>query len=73
MPRETTVMLKTYRGWRIEVRDDGGQGWLAIIREPQTGLATTLRNRVPQGLEPLLAEARSRVDRETGQELALNW
>jgi hypothetical protein len=64
MTRSTTVQVRTYRGHRLEVRDDGGDGWIVSIYLVKGGaLPEALRNSVPNGLATLLAEAERRVDR----------
>ena len=65
MRRETTVGVRSHRGHRIEVRDDGGEGWAVVIhpRPGDAGDPETLRDRTPNGLSGLLAEARRRADR----------
>jgi hypothetical protein len=64
MTRPTTVEVRTHRGHRLEVRDDGGEGWIVAVHPPRGGAPPeVLRNGVPNGLAALLAEARRRVDR----------
>ena len=65
MARSSGVQVRTYRGHKLELRDDGGTGWTVAIHPPPGGDAPTetLRNRMPLGLGGLLAEARRRVDR----------
>ena len=64
MTRPTTVQVRTYRGHRLEVRDDGGEGWTVAVYPSRGGAPPeVLRNGVPKGLATLLAEARRRVDR----------
>lgn len=60
------IETRTYRGFRLEIRDDDGDGWsVAIYPTPGTAAQTmTLRNRVPSGLAILLAEAEARIDRQ---------
>ncbi len=60
-----SVRLLTYRSFRIEVFDENGSGWRVIVRPPQGEDPTPdiLRNHMPHGLEPLLSEAKARVDR----------
>jgi hypothetical protein len=65
MRRERGIQIHSYRGHRIEVRDDGGDGWAVVVhpRLGDRGAAATLRSGMPNGLAGLLAEARRRVDR----------
>ena len=70
MARPTAVQVRTYRGHRLELRDDGGTGWTVAVHPPGGGQggdggapAEVLRNSVPNGLAALLAEAERRVDR----------
>ncbi len=65
MPGATRVWLRTYRGYRMDVRDEAGTGWRVDIYPPGAvlGEREVLRNRMPAGLESLLDEARRRVDR----------
>jgi hypothetical protein len=60
-----SVRLLSYRRFRIEVFDEDGSGWRVIVRPPEGGHAAPeiLRNHMPRGLEPLLAEAKARIDR----------
>jgi hypothetical protein len=60
-----SVRLLTYRSFRIEVFDEEGSGWRVIVRPPAGGhpAPEVLRNHMPAGLEPLLAEAKARIDR----------
>jgi hypothetical protein len=63
MTRSTTVEVRTYRGHRLEVRDDGGDGWIVSIYPVAGGaLPEAIRNSIPNGLATLLAEAEQRVD-----------
>jgi hypothetical protein len=63
MPRSAKVQLQTYRNHRLEVRDDGGDGWCVVIHVPGDGARSeVLHNRVPNGLRALMGEARRRVD-----------
>jgi hypothetical protein len=59
------VQVRTYRGHRLELRDDGGTGWTVAVHPPggDGGPTDMLRNSVPNGLTALLAEAKHRVDR----------
>jgi hypothetical protein len=63
MTKQQPVSLKSYRNHRLEVLDDGGDGWVVTIYEPQCGKSATLRNRVPSGLKFLVAEAEATIDR----------
>jgi Ca2+-transporting ATPase len=65
MRRETGIQVHTYCGHRIEVRDDGGDGWAVMVhpRPGDRGAPETLRSGMPNSLAGLLAEARRRVDR----------
>ncbi|MCO6415655.1 hypothetical protein JYK14_05615 [Siccirubricoccus sp. KC 17139] len=63
MPRLRRVGLKTYRQHRLEMLDDGHEGWVVAIHAPDDGGQVTLRNHVPSGLVQLLEEARQQVDR----------
>ena len=65
MRRETGIQVHTYRGHRIEVRDDGGDGWAVVVhpRPGDHGAPETLRSGTPNGLAGLLAQARRQVDR----------
>ncbi len=65
MARSSGVQVRTYRDHKLELRDDGGTGWAVAIHPPPGSGAPpeTLRNRMPLGLNGLLAEARRRVDR----------
>jgi hypothetical protein len=60
------IELRTYRDCRLEVLDDGGDGWMVVVHAPDAPSERQLRNRVPQGLAPLLAEAKAHVDRRLG-------
>jgi hypothetical protein len=59
------MQVRAYRGHRLELHDDGGTGWTVLVYPPpgRGGAPEVLRNRMPNGLECLLAEARRRVDR----------
>lgn len=66
MPRQYVVDVRSYRGHRLEVQDDGGDGWRVVVHAPRGARVPsveTLRNSVPGGLGELLGEARRRVDR----------
>ena len=65
MRRVTKVETRRYRGFSLEVRDEHGAGWSVAIYPPRgaSEAPVTLRSSVPRGLEPLIAEARARVDR----------
>lgn len=56
--------FRTYRNHRLELLDDGAEGWIVTVRGPDGGgVLTMLRNRVPNGLGTLIEEARREVDR----------
>lgn len=59
------VRIVTHRSFRIEVIDEDGAGWRVILWPPDGGTPAPeiLRNYMPSGLDPLLAEARARIDR----------
>lgn len=60
------VEVRTYRDSRLEVLDDGGDGWtVAIYASDGTG-RVLLRNRTPHGLAQLLKEAEAHVNRRLG-------
>jgi hypothetical protein len=64
MARSTTLQVRTYRGHRLQLRDDGATGWtIAIHSACRNAAPVLLRNSVPSGLATLLAEAERRVDR----------
>ena len=71
--RPNTVFVQSYLGCRLEVQDDGGDGWIVRVHDAKKGVSFTLRNRVPTGLEPLLAEARERIDRIRGAIEGPRW
>ena len=56
MRRERGIQVHTYRGYRIEVRDDGGDGWAVVVhpRPGDHGAPETLRSGMPNGLAGLL-------------------
>ncbi|WP_043342623.1 hypothetical protein [Belnapia moabensis] len=60
-PRQ--VGIENHRDHRIEVQDDGAEGWILTIYDPKAFEKSTLRCSVPDGLTTLLNEARSRIDR----------
>ena len=63
MPRPARVGLRTYRNHRLEVRDDGGEGWCVVIHAlGDDARPEVLRNRVPNGFGTLMGEARRLVD-----------
>ncbi len=68
MPGGRIVQRRFYRGHQFEVRDEA-VGWSVVIHAPSRARADreVLRNSVPHGLEILLEEARSRVDRRCGE------
>jgi hypothetical protein len=57
----------------LVVQDDGREGWIVRIHDATGAASRTLRNRVPDGLEVLLAEARHQVDRERGMSEPPLW
>ena len=57
------VEIRTYRGCRLEILDDGGDGWAVAIYAADAPGRVLLRNHAPHGLAQLLAEAEARVDR----------
>lgn len=57
------VEIRTYRGWHMEVLDDGGDGWAVKVYDPYGPDHELLRSRTPHGLAVLLEEAETRVDR----------
>lgn len=62
--RQTGMGLRSYRNHRLEVADDGAEGWVVAIHAPGGGPdRVALRNRVPNGLAALLEEARTQIDR----------
>ncbi len=63
MPRPRQVELRTHRDYRLEIKDDGGDGWMVIIYASNHTDRSVLRTSVPGGLAGLLDEARSRIDR----------
>ncbi|SDB74624.1 hypothetical protein [Belnapia rosea] len=63
MLRPSQVKLQTHRGYRLEVKDDGGDGWMVTIYTPDSSDKSVLRTSVPDGLTGLLDEARSHIDR----------
>jgi hypothetical protein len=65
--RTKTIQVNTYRGYRLETRDDGGAGWIVEIRPPRGSASPeVLRNHVPNGLKTLVTEAQHRVDQRLG-------
>jgi hypothetical protein len=59
------VGFRTYRDHRLELLDDGAEGWVVKVRAPGVtgGPCLMLHNRVPNGLSVLVEEARREVDR----------
>ena len=60
------VPTRRHRGHLFEIHDDGGEGWVVVVRGSDAGRERPLdelRNRSPGGLDVLIAEARRRVDR----------
>jgi hypothetical protein len=60
------MLVKSYRGCRLEVQDDGGEGWTVNVTDRHGGHVAILRNCVTQGLSVLLEEARCQVDKAQG-------
>lgn len=71
--RAKTVLIQTYRTCRLEVQDDGGDGWIVHVRDAKGAIKATLRNRVPSGLDVLLSEARGQVDRHAEGAMSPRW
>lgn len=70
MAKVRSVSVRTYRAHRFEILDDGGLGWIIVIRAPvgpdsviDSTQPIRLRNSVPNGLATLIEEARRQVDR----------
>ncbi len=63
MPKLRQVTVRTHRAYRLEIVDDGGDGWTVAIYAPDGSDKSVLRTSVPAGLASLLEEARSRIDR----------
>ena len=63
MPRLRQIEFQTFRNYRLEVDDDGGDGWLVTIYDPDLTDRSVLRTSVPGGLAELLDEAHARIDR----------
>ena len=61
------VEVRTYRGCHLEILDDGGDGWVVAVHNPDTSDRVLLRNSMPNGLAVLLEEAEARVDRRLGK------
>lgn len=55
--------IRSYRNARLEIMDDGGDGWAVAIYIADEPSRRMLRNRVPHGLAVLLSEAEAYVDR----------
>ena len=63
MSRPMTLEVRTYRSHRLEVRDDGRDGWIIAIYASRPGASPeVLRDSTPYGIATLLAEAERRVD-----------
>jgi hypothetical protein len=62
--RTVAVHVVSYRAYRFEVLDEVGTGWQVVLHPPtDSGAAReVLRTACPDGLAPLLAEARGRVE-----------
>ena len=56
------IQVRSYRSFRLEILDEP-EGWRVIVYPPDGADRVVLRNRVPNGLEVLLGEARLMVDR----------
>lgn len=63
MQHQRQLEVRTYRDCRLEIVDDGGDGWMVAIYASDTPNRILLRNRVPHGLATLLKEAETYVDR----------
>lgn len=57
------VEIRSYRNARLEIMDDGGDGWAVAIYIADEPDHRMLRNCVPHGLVVLLSEAEAYVDR----------
>ena len=66
-PRQ--VEVRAYRGCRLEILDDGGDGWVIAIYVPGEPNPLRMRNRVPHGLEVLVQEAETMVDQRFARKL----
>lgn len=64
MPRGTRTQARTYRGYRLDIREDLTGGWNAVIHPPVglPGRIATLREPSPYGLPGLIAAAQAHVD-----------
>lgn len=67
------VGVSSYRRYRLKLFERPDEGWVVAIHDPSGGLRVVLKNRVPDGLEPLLEEARTQVDRWTGRLCQPGW
>lgn len=56
------IEVRTYRGCRLEILDDGGNGWIIAVYVPGEPNPLRMRNRVPHGLGVLMQEAEIMVD-----------
>ncbi len=58
------VGMRHYRRYRLEMLDDGAEGWAVTIHPPAGAEGrVVLRNKVPSGLSVLVEEAEGHVDR----------
>ncbi len=67
------MRVKLYHRCRLEIQDDGRQGWTIHIHTSRGGKPGTIRNRVPEGPAVLQEEARTRVDHECGDWATPRW
>jgi hypothetical protein len=72
MARPQTMFVWFYLDCRLEVQDDGGEGWIVRIYDAQGAALRTLRSRIRNGLELLLTEARQKVDHAYGMSDSLH-
>ena len=59
------VEVRSYRDCRLQILDDGGEGWLVVVHTPDPRDQLVLRNSVPHGLAVLIREAEEYVNRRT--------
>ncbi|TDG16184.1 hypothetical protein [Paracraurococcus ruber] len=57
------VEIRSLRDCRVEILDDGGDGWMVVVHTPDPRDQLVMRNSVPHGLAALLAEAEAYVNR----------
>lgn len=61
------VLVRHHRGHRLDIRDDGGDGWIVFIHHPASAgpgeASHKLLSRVPNGLGQLIVEAQRIIDR----------